>query len=178
LAENGYKDINKDGYVETPDGKTISLELVVSNGWIEWMEAAKIIASGLREVGINGNAKLQDYSVLLSMRQNGGFELLRYPAISRLSKTPLTYWNWVSSNRIYTNEITQGNWRSYENKDLFDLIIKFNGAKYRSSNRKESDSTIDTRLLGEMPSIPGWYNGMLVQCSNAYWPNYPTDETP
>ncbi|MDO7976821.1 ABC transporter substrate-binding protein [Oceanotoga teriensis] len=178
LAENGYKDINKDGYVETPDGKTISLELVVPNGWTDWMEAAKIIASGLREVGINVNAKFPDYSVFLSMRQKGGFDMLIDNASSSVSKTPWTYWNWVASNRIYTNEITQGNWGRYENKDLFDLIIKFNFAKEGSSNSKEIASNIEKILLEEMPSIPLWYNGMWFQGSTSYWTNYPTEDNP
>ncbi|MCP5454873.1 MAG: ABC transporter substrate-binding protein [Thermotogae bacterium] len=178
LAENGYKDINKDGFVETPEGKTISLELIVPNGWTDWMEAAKIMATGLRNVGINVTAKFPDYSVFLSLRQKGGFDMLIDNASSSVSRTPWTYWNWVASNRIYTDEITAGNWGRYENKDLFQKIVDFNFAKDGSAESKKIAAEIEKTLLEDMPSVPLWYNGMWFQASTAYWTNYPTEENP
>src|SRR5690606_23440162 len=61
LAEAGYKDINGDGFVETPDGAPIELSVIVPNGWTDWMEANNVIASGAQAAGINLQTKLPDY---------------------------------------------------------------------------------------------------------------------
>src|SRR5262249_28109725 len=45
LAANGYKDVNGDGYVENKDGSQINLQLIVPNGWSDWMTAIQIISA-------------------------------------------------------------------------------------------------------------------------------------
>ena len=45
LAANGYKDTNGDGFVENKNGQPINLQLIVPNGWSDWMTAIQVIAS-------------------------------------------------------------------------------------------------------------------------------------
>ena len=48
LAANGYKDTNGDGFVENKNGQPINLQLIVPNGWSDWMTAIQIIAAARR----------------------------------------------------------------------------------------------------------------------------------
>ena len=61
LADAGYKDVDDDGFVET-DGSTIALEIIVPNGWTDWMESIKVISKSAQAVGINVQPDFPDYS--------------------------------------------------------------------------------------------------------------------
>ena len=37
LADAGYKDGDGDGFIETPDGKPIAFDILVPNGWTDWV---------------------------------------------------------------------------------------------------------------------------------------------
>src|SRR5699024_2385291 len=64
LADAGYEDTDGDGLVESPDGDAIELSLIVPAGWTDWMEAARVIAEGAHEVGINVVADFPDAGAL------------------------------------------------------------------------------------------------------------------
>ena len=75
LAAAGYKDTNGDGYVENKDGSTINLELIVPNGWSDWMTAIQIIAASAKDAGIKITPAFPDYNGLVDERNAGKFDL-------------------------------------------------------------------------------------------------------
>ncbi len=55
LAEAGYKDSDGDGFVETPSGKPIQFDLIVPNGWTDWVNTVQLAVEGLHEAGVNAS---------------------------------------------------------------------------------------------------------------------------
>ncbi|MFW5783391.1 MAG: ABC transporter substrate-binding protein, partial [Spirochaetota bacterium] len=96
LADAGYEDTNDDGFVETPDGDEIELSVIVPFGWSDWMEAARIIAAGARDVGINLQAEFPDAPSVDDARTTGDFDLV-VNNWSALSDTPWTYYEFLFS---------------------------------------------------------------------------------
>lgn len=178
LDAAGYKDTNKDGWREQPNGEPMKFEIIVPNGWTDWMESIKIIADNFKAVGINAIASFPDYSIYYDKLQNGTFDMAINNFGSAQSATPFTYWNWVANDEIDGKIVTDGNWGRYKDKELFRLIDEFNVLKSEDPAAKKAAAEIQKKLLQEMPSIPLWYNGLWAQSTSTYWTNWPTEDNP
>jgi peptide/nickel transport system substrate-binding protein len=53
LETAGYADTNGDGFLETPGGHPISFNIIVPNGWTDWVNTVQLAVEGLNEIGID-----------------------------------------------------------------------------------------------------------------------------
>src|SRR5258708_6321207 len=53
LDQAGFKDKDGDGFRDTPDGEKLSFDLIVPNGWTDWISTAQIAIEGMNEIGID-----------------------------------------------------------------------------------------------------------------------------
>ena len=53
LAQAGFKDINQDGFVETPSGQAFELLIQSPNGWTDFNNTVQLAVEQLAEVGIS-----------------------------------------------------------------------------------------------------------------------------
>ncbi|WGS64809.1 ABC transporter substrate-binding protein [Marinitoga aeolica] len=178
LDEAGYKDIDNDGFRETPDGKKIDLTIIVPFGWTDWMESIKNISADFEKIGIKAEPKFPDYGKYMEDMNSATFDMLINNFNSNVSSTPWTYFNWLfESNQVNNEKEYGGNWGRYVNQELFDLVNEFNKTRDEEKG-KEIALKIEKIFLEEMPVIPLWYNGMWFQASEKYWTNYPSEENP
>ncbi|MCV6070607.1 ABC transporter substrate-binding protein, partial [Escherichia coli] len=63
LAKAGFKDVNKDGFVDTPSGKSFELLIQSPNGWTDFNNTVQLAVEQLAEVGIKARARTPDFSV-------------------------------------------------------------------------------------------------------------------
>lgn len=178
LDEAGYVDADGDGWRDAPDGTEMRFEIIVPNGWTDWMESIKIIANNLQEVGINAVPSFPDYSIYMDKIQQGTFDMVINNFGSSRSATPFTYWNWVASDEINGEIVTDGNYSRYDDPELFNLIDEFNVLQSDDPRAMEVAAEIQKKLLQDMPSIPLWYNGLWAQSTSQYWTNWPTENNP
>ncbi len=54
LADAGFKDVNNDGFVDTPSGKSFELMIQSPNGWTDFNNTVQLAVEQLNEVGIKG----------------------------------------------------------------------------------------------------------------------------
>jgi len=87
----GYVDANKDGWRDLPNGKAMKFEIIVPNGWTDWMESIKIIAENLRAVGINVVPSFPDFSIYFDRLQRCTFDMAINNFGSAWSASPFTY---------------------------------------------------------------------------------------
>lgn len=75
LAEAGFKDKDGDGFVETPSGKKIAFDIIVPNGWTDWVDTVKIGVDGLTAIGINAKLATPESTVWRQQLVDGTFNM-------------------------------------------------------------------------------------------------------
>lgn len=175
LTKAGYKDIDGDKLVETPDGAKIELKIIVPFGWTDWMESIKVVSNGAQAVGINLTPEYPDYPGYLAARLGGTFDM----AIDnqpQMSNTPWRYYDWIFQNPIADIETMQnGNYGRYDNPEAFALVDELDKTPVEDvEGMKAIISDLQRIQLKDMPLIPLWYNGMWAQYNNSVWTNWPS----
>ncbi|NMC46603.1 MAG: ABC transporter substrate-binding protein [Chloroflexi bacterium] len=176
LADAGYVDIDGDGFVETPDGEKIELEVTCPSGWTDWMAAIDIIASSAQAAGINLTSAYPDYGAWNTALMGGTFSMTLNNWAS-MSNTPWTLYNLLFRHPIQ-EQMQSGNFGRYDNPEVFDLVDAL--ARIPMSDEegmKAACSAIQTAMLTDMPMIPLWYNGLWAQYSNSTWTNWPDENS-
>lgn len=174
LEEAGYKDIDNDGFVETPTGAKIALEVTCPSGWTDWMAAIGIIATSAQAAGINIQAVTPDYGAWNTALQSGTFDMTLNNWAS-MSNTPWTLYNLLFRHPIQ-EQMQSGNFGRYENQEMFALVDGL--AQIPMSDQaamQDACSKIQELMLTDMPMIPLWYNGLWAQYSSATWTNWPSE---
>ena len=174
LDEAGYVDADGDGFRDNKDGSPIALEIIVPNGWTDWMESIKVISESAKAVGINVEPAFPDYGARTDAIQQGTFDLAIVND-QQLSNTPWTYYNWIFRQPV-ADVMNAGNFGRYENAEAWDLVQQLDQTPVEDlEGMKAITSQLQTIQLTDMPIIPLWFNGMWSQVSDAVWTNWPSD---
>jgi len=174
LAANGYKDTNGDGFVENKAGQSINLQLIVPNGWSDWMTAIQIIAASTKDAGIKITPAYPDYNGLVDQRNTGKFDLV-INNDKQLGPTPYTYYDYLFHLPVADTQ-TFANYSRYtaSGPKPWALTLALNKVKPANiAKQKQIQSKIQKYILEELPAIPLWYNGMWSQYNTTYWTNFP-----
>jgi peptide/nickel transport system substrate-binding protein len=173
LAANGYKDVNKDGYVENKDGSKIDLSIVVPNGWSDWMTAIQVIAASAKDAGIKLTPAYPEYGTMVDDRGHARFDLL-LGNDRQYSNTPWTYYQYIYNLPIADNQTTM-NYERIQDQAAFNLTQLLN--RTPSSDTKSYQSVmskLQTTFLQRLPAIPLWYNGMWSMVNTKFWTGWPS----
>ena len=101
LEDAGYKDVDGDGYVETPDGDPLVLDFVIYTSRAELGVYAQAAQASLKEIGINVNLNTVSYETLLDMRDSGQYDLLiSINLIKEIKKQSLHILNICNHNKL------------------------------------------------------------------------------
>jgi peptide/nickel transport system substrate-binding protein len=75
LAESGFRDVNGDGFVENPDGTSISFQILAPNGWTDWVNATQLVAESLNAIGIEARVATPEPASWARKLIGGDFEM-------------------------------------------------------------------------------------------------------
>jgi peptide/nickel transport system substrate-binding protein len=173
LAQAGYRDTNNDGYVENKDGSKIDLQIIVPNGWSDWMTAIQVIADSAKAVGIKVTPAFPEYGTLVDDRGHARYDLL-LGNDRQYSNTPWTYYQYIYQLPILDNQANT-NYERYTNQKAWGLVKQLD--KTPSTNVKAYKavmSKLQQAFLQDLPVIPLWYNGMWSMVNTRYWTNWPS----
>jgi len=176
LDQAGYKDVNGDGWRETPDGKPLKVTIIVPYGWTDWMFAAISIADDLKAVGINAEAVFPDFGAYVEQIDKGTYDAAINNFGSFAAPTPyqLYYWAYNATPGIWT-----GNMGRYQNAKLQQLITQLGQIPPDQTDKMKSVlRDIQQILLDEMPALPLWLNGYWFLASQKYWTGWPNENNP
>jgi peptide/nickel transport system substrate-binding protein len=173
LAAAGYRDRNGDGYVENKDGSKIDLQIMVPNGWSDWMTAIQVISASAKAVGIRMQPAYPDYATLVDDRGHGRYDLV-LANDRQWSNTPWTYYQYIYQLPILDNQTTV-NYERYTNSSAWKLTQALDRIPTnRTAAVKTTMSKLQKVFLQDLPAIPLWYNGMWSMVNTKYWANWPS----
>jgi peptide/nickel transport system substrate-binding protein len=173
LTAAGYK-LGSDGYFRNKDGSKIDLEIIVPNGWTDWMASITSIAASAKAAGIRIHTAFPSYNDRTDKIQRGKFDL----AIMndrQLSSSPWTYYSWVFRQPIQTVQ-NAGNFGRYKNTTAWNLVKQLDATPTTNLTAMNAVlSKLETTLMKDLPIIPLWYNGLWSQANNSVWTNWPSN---
>ena len=159
LAKAGYKDIDGDGFVETPDGKKLDLNFVIYTSREELKVYAQAAQSNLKDIGIKMTLKTVSYETLLDMRDNGNFDLLIWNVLAANTGDPekYLYENWDSGSA--------SNKSGYKNAKVDELLDQLN-AEFDPEKRKELAIEIQQLIMDDAATVFFGYETTFLYSSN------------
>ncbi|MEC8195656.1 MAG: ABC transporter substrate-binding protein, partial [Pseudomonadota bacterium] len=161
LAEAGFKDIDGDGFVETPDGEQIDLEVIVPNGWTDWVNSCQIAVEGLNAAGIKASVATPEAAVWTEKLITGEYDM----AINsvRVGATPFNQY----LDSLHKNNQAKSRFGAsrYYNDELSDLLDKFT---------QTSDTEKQMDIMAEVQEIVGEDVPLAYVFNNPRWYQYNT----
>lgn len=132
LKEAGFKDVDGDGFVETPTGKEIALTIQSPNGWTDFNNTVQLSVEMLQEVGIKAKASTPDFSVYNQAMLDATYDV----AYSNYfhGADPYTYWDSAYHSRLQASEgMPRFALHWWSNAELDKLLAGF----YKTADRDE-----------------------------------------
>ncbi|MGF1696398.1 ABC transporter substrate-binding protein [Vibrio kyushuensis] len=74
LKQNGFVDSDGDGYINNPDGSKIEFNIIVPNGWTDWVNTVQIAGDGLQELGINAKVRTPEAPAWTAALIDGSYD--------------------------------------------------------------------------------------------------------
>ena len=152
LAEAGWKDTNKDGFVDK-DGKSLELECCYSSSLAELPLFAEATLSDAKQVGIKINLKQVDHNSLCKLETTGGYDML-------LSNTP------IGEPESFLNRYFRTNWdgdnpenvSGYGNPEFDQLSAQLAG-EFDVAKRRETVIRMEKILMDDAAVVVYGYPG-------------------
>ncbi|USD64796.1 ABC transporter substrate-binding protein [Vibrio sp. SCSIO 43136] len=101
LKKAGFKDLDGDGFVETPSGKNLELLIQSPNGWTDFNNTVQLAVEQLQEAGINARARTPEFAVYNEAMVKGTYDVAYTNYFH--GADPHLYWN-----SAYHSNLQQG----------------------------------------------------------------------
>lgn len=149
LAEAGWKDTNKDGYVDK-DGRNLELEYYFCGGRAELPLFAEATKSDAKQVGIKVNLKKADFSTLLKLGAAGGYDLLLTNALALTGGDPACFMNrYFRSNKNGDNPENTSGYSSPE----FDALSAQLAGEFDAAKRRDIIIRMEKILMNDAAAV-------------------------
>lgn len=158
LAKAGFKDINNDGFVETPSGKSFVLEIQSPNGWSDFNNTVQLAVEQLEEIGVEAKARMPDYTIYSQSMKDANYDV----AFSNYYRgsDPHTYWDTSYNSKFQTPASAHYAMHHYKNEKIDSLLASF----YKTADKAEQlniSHQIQAIIAADQVTIPvmsGLYN--------------------
>jgi len=158
LAKAGFKDVNDDGFVDTPSGKSFVLEIQSPNGWSDFNNTVQLAVEQLEEVGIQAKARTPDFAVYNKAMQDATYDVAYTNYFH--GSDPYTYWDSAYNSKFQTSASPRFAMHHWKNEKVDSLLAGF----YKTADKAEQvkiANQIQAIIAEEQVTIPvmsGLYN--------------------
>ena len=161
-----------------PDGKPMEYELLVVNGWTDWVQSCDIIVDNLKQVGINAKTTPVDQSVWQTQRVGMG-DFTMSLGWSTGGITPYNFYRGVMSSQTKVAIGTQSaeNWHRFASPDADTLLEQFNTTTDPAEQKSISDQL--QKIYSEVaPAIPLFPGPQWHEANTTRFEHWPTADDP
>ncbi len=173
LAESGYADTDGDGFVEAPNGEAVSFDIIVPNGWTDWVNTVQIAVEGLTEVGIKANVATPEAAVWTEKLISGDYDF----AINAISvgTTPYNHFERGLHQRNQgISRFAPARWDNSEISDLLDDFTQTNDL----DEQQEIIAKVQMIAAEEMPYVAVFNNPLWYQFNTKRFTGFFDNENP
>ena len=166
-----------DGVRRLADGRPFAPELIVVNGWSDWVRAAQVVARGLNAVGVAVKVRPLDQGVWFQKLQEGDFDLSI--AWSVEGTTPYEFYRWLLHPATVrpVGERAPGNWHrhaSAASRPVFDALER----ELDPARQHGLVDTLQALFVDEAPAIPLFPNPSWGEFSTRRFTGFPEAANP
>jgi len=160
-----------------PDGKPLTYEINVVDGWSDWVSSCQIMVQNLKAVGITASVKAYDFSTWLDRVQKGNFDMSI--GWSSGGATPFNYYRdqMAQSSLQPIGTTANVDWQRYVSKKGDDLLNQF-----ASTADPAQQSAIAAQLQqvfhDEAPAIPLFPGPDWYEYNTTRFTDFPTKDNP
>lgn len=161
LEEAGYSDANGDGFIDTPGGAPIAFNIIVPNGWTDWVNTVQLAVEGLNELGINATMQTPESPAWTDQLLSGDYEA----AINSVTTgvTP----HYFFDQALHSRHIGQSRFQSsrYVNAALDTALDSFNAT---------TDEAVQTDVMNQIQMLIAEDMPLVWVFNNPLWYEYNT----
>jgi peptide/nickel transport system substrate-binding protein len=142
-----------DGLRRHADGSPLTLELSAVTGWSDWVRASQVVASNLRDIGLDVRLRSYDFGAWYDRLGRGDFSMSLGWSPSGPTPYPL-YQSLASAKAVVPiGETAQRNWHRYGSEEMDHLLDRFE----RTSDAEQQHALADQMqalFVRDVPAIP------------------------
>ena len=174
LDAQGYTDKNGDGFRQLPNGKPISFDIEVVNGWTDWVQTVQMVTEFFGAVGINAEIKTVDWAVYDKNLKDGNYQVsINWSATKNAHP--------IEAYDAYFSESSVGNsWHAghgFINTEISELIGSFGGIS-DVNKQNEIINTLQAYTADNVPFIPLFSNPTWFQYNTTRIVGWPDANNP
>jgi peptide/nickel transport system substrate-binding protein len=176
-------ELERAGLRAGPDGmrragaSPVRCTIDVIEGWNDWIAAARIIADGMRAVGIEAELKAIPHPVWLEKVETGDFEASI--AAGTGGATPYNFYRSQMSSALVKPAGTrsQENWHRYGSREADAALVAFE-AEVDNDRRKALASKLQEIYVENAPALPLFTGPVWGEYTETRFRGFPNKENP
>ncbi|HGS5630277.1 TPA: ABC transporter substrate-binding protein [Vibrio parahaemolyticus] len=176
LAKAGFKDVNKDGFVDTPSGKSFELLIQSPNGWTDFNNTVQLAVEQLAEVGIKARARTPDFSVYNQAMLEGTYDVAYTNYFH--GADPHLYWDSGYNSKLQSGDgMPRFAMHFYKNDKLDSLLNSF----YKTADKQEQLEIahgIQQIIAQDQVTIPVLSGAYMYQYNTTRFTGWWNEENP
>jgi len=173
LDESGYVDADGDGFRDNPDGTPIAIDIMVPNGWTDWIDAVQISIESLAEAGLNVKMSTPEAAVWTQNLIDGTYSM----TLNALASAANPYFPYIRSfnpNDFGKSRFTAPHW---ENADLSALLAQYTQIKDADEAKVLMDQA-QMIVAENLPIIPVYNSPSFYQYNTSRFTGWADAEDP
>lgn len=173
LDGSGYVDADGDGFRDNPDGTPIAIEIMVPNGWTDWIDAVQISIESLTEAGLNVKMSTPEAAVWTQNLIDGTYSM----TLNALASAANPYFPYIRSfnpGDFGKSRFTAPHW---ENAEVMDLLNKYTQVKDPAEQKTIMDQ-LQMIVAENMPIIPVYNSPSFYEYNTSRFTGWADAENP
>ncbi|HEY9343917.1 MAG TPA: ABC transporter substrate-binding protein [Inquilinus sp.] len=173
LDQAGFKDKDGDGFRDTPDGEKLSFDLIVPNGWTDWISTSQIAIEGLNQIGIDVKLATPDGAVWRQSLLDGKFDM----ALNSWYVGATPYYQMDDAFHSRNKGKTRFSAQRFFDPKLDQLLDAYTQTT-DDAKRKDLLDQAQTLLAEKLPVVPIYNNPIWYEYNSKRFTGWATADNP
>lgn len=161
-----------DGIYVDKNGKKLAFNFNVVTGWTDWVTDCQIIASELKQVGMNVTVNPVSFNSYYSAMQTGDFDTVM--SWTNPGPTPYFLYNSMlnSKNTAPLKQAATSNWERWSDSTTDALLARYAGS-VDPQVQQQAIAGLQKIMVEQLPTIPLVYNAQWYEYTTVRFTGWP-----